>query len=207
MSQNALVYLLYVQVWDVLRGERVGSLNGHENRVSCLGVSNDGISLCTGSWDSLVRYLTPFSINDADSCFPLIAQGLGLVIFLPATSTAPSRASSSSSSSSPLIFLATFPEAEVDTHVPYLGAKKRKFKSSSFPLLYFLSLFPLAVCWHETDLYQPNCTKNKIPLKMKEIHEVCTAVCRLRRCLSSSAFEFPDPSMCPLSSSDIFDGF
>ncbi len=32
----------------------MGSLNGHENRVSCLGVSNDGISLCTGSWDSLV---------------------------------------------------------------------------------------------------------------------------------------------------------
>lgn len=28
---------------------------GHENRVSCLGVSNDGISLCTGSWDSVVR--------------------------------------------------------------------------------------------------------------------------------------------------------
>lgn len=43
-----------LQVWDVLRGEKVGSLNGHENRVSCLGVSNDGISLCTGSWDSLV---------------------------------------------------------------------------------------------------------------------------------------------------------
>lgn len=42
------------QVWDVTRGERVGSLVGHENRVSCLGVSNDGISLCTGSWDSLV---------------------------------------------------------------------------------------------------------------------------------------------------------
>ena len=43
-----------IQVWDTLRGEKVGSLNGHENRVSCLGVSNDGISLCTGSWDSLV---------------------------------------------------------------------------------------------------------------------------------------------------------
>ena len=42
------------KVWDTLRGERVGSLSGHENRVSCLGVSNDGISLCTGSWDSLV---------------------------------------------------------------------------------------------------------------------------------------------------------
>lgn len=43
-----------MQVWDVLRGDKVGSLSGHENRVSCLGVSNDGISLCTGSWDSLV---------------------------------------------------------------------------------------------------------------------------------------------------------
>ena len=42
------------QVWDVLRGDRVGSLSGHENRVSCLGVSNDGMSLCTGSWDSTV---------------------------------------------------------------------------------------------------------------------------------------------------------
>ena len=37
------------------RGEKVGSLVGHDNRVSCLGVSNDGMSLCTGSWDSLVR--------------------------------------------------------------------------------------------------------------------------------------------------------
>lgn len=41
----------------MLRGEKVGSLNGHINRVSCLGVSNDGISLCTGSWDSLVSHL------------------------------------------------------------------------------------------------------------------------------------------------------
>ena len=44
------------QVWDITRGEKVGSLVGHENRVSCLGVSNDGISLCTGSWDSVVGY-------------------------------------------------------------------------------------------------------------------------------------------------------
>lgn len=44
----------FAQVWDVLRGDRVGSLNGHENRVSCLGVSNDAMSLCTGSWDSTV---------------------------------------------------------------------------------------------------------------------------------------------------------
>ncbi|KCV72476.1 guanine nucleotide-binding protein subunit beta [Fonticula alba] len=42
-------------VWDTLRGERVGVLAGHENRVSCLGVSADGMALCTGSWDSLLK--------------------------------------------------------------------------------------------------------------------------------------------------------
>ncbi|CDS03869.1 Putative Guanine nucleotide-binding proteinFT subunit beta [Lichtheimia ramosa] len=42
-------------VWDSLRGERVGVLNAHENRVSCLGVSSDGMALCTGSWDHLLK--------------------------------------------------------------------------------------------------------------------------------------------------------
>jgi len=42
-------------VWDTLKGERVGVLTGHENRVSCLGVSADGMALCTGSWDSTLR--------------------------------------------------------------------------------------------------------------------------------------------------------
>ncbi|KAE8260482.1 hypothetical protein A4X13_0g292 [Tilletia indica] len=39
-------------VWDTLKGDRVGVLAAHENRVSCLGVSADGMALCTGSWDS-----------------------------------------------------------------------------------------------------------------------------------------------------------
>ncbi|KDN37942.1 putative G-protein beta subunit Bpp1 [Tilletiaria anomala UBC 951] len=39
-------------VWDTLKGERVGVLAAHENRVSCLGVSTDGIALGTGSWDA-----------------------------------------------------------------------------------------------------------------------------------------------------------
>jgi hypothetical protein len=68
--------LICLQVWDTLRGDKVGSLSGHENRVSCLGVSNDGISLCTGSWDSLVRtFLTILSA----SANVLQAQDLGLV--------------------------------------------------------------------------------------------------------------------------------
>ncbi len=42
-------------VWDTFKAERVGTLTGHENRVSCLGVSADGYSLCTGSWDSTLK--------------------------------------------------------------------------------------------------------------------------------------------------------
>ncbi|SAM02307.1 hypothetical protein [Absidia glauca] len=42
-------------VWDSLKGERVGVLNGHDNRVSCLGVSSDGMAICTGSWDSFLK--------------------------------------------------------------------------------------------------------------------------------------------------------
>lgn len=42
-------------VWDTMKGERVGILTGHDNRVSCLGVSSDGMGLCTGSWDGSLK--------------------------------------------------------------------------------------------------------------------------------------------------------
>ncbi|XP_062505215.1 guanine nucleotide-binding protein subunit beta-1 [Corticium candelabrum] len=42
-------------IWDTLKGERVGVLAGHDNRVSCLGVTNDGMAVCTGSWDSFLK--------------------------------------------------------------------------------------------------------------------------------------------------------
>jgi len=42
-------------MWDTLTGERRETLNGHDNRVSCLGVSHDGTALCTGSWDSYLN--------------------------------------------------------------------------------------------------------------------------------------------------------
>eukprot|EP01110_Echinostelium_bisporum_P012491 TRINITY_DN712_c0_g1_i1.p1 TRINITY_DN712_c0_g1~~TRINITY_DN712_c0_g1_i1.p1 ORF type:complete len:347 (+),score=123.62 TRINITY_DN712_c0_g1_i1:83-1123(+) len=42
-------------VWDTLKGEKVLTLQGHDNRVSCLGVSSDGMALCTGSWDTVLR--------------------------------------------------------------------------------------------------------------------------------------------------------
>lgn len=42
-------------VWDTLKGDRVGVLTGHDNRVSCLGVTEDGIAIATGSWDSFLK--------------------------------------------------------------------------------------------------------------------------------------------------------
>jgi len=42
-------------VWDTLTGKQVAVLAGHDNRVSCLGVSSDGQALCTGSWDSFLK--------------------------------------------------------------------------------------------------------------------------------------------------------
>ena len=53
-------------VWDTLKGERVGVLTGHENRVSCLGVSIDGMALCTGSWDSTLRVCLIFPLKFQD---------------------------------------------------------------------------------------------------------------------------------------------
>ncbi|CAE1271499.1 GNB1 [Acanthosepion pharaonis] len=42
-------------VWDVLKQERAGVLAGHDNRVSCLGVTEDGMAVATGSWDTSCR--------------------------------------------------------------------------------------------------------------------------------------------------------
>jgi len=42
-------------VWDTLTGKQVGVLAGHDNRVSCLGVGDNGQALCTGSWDSFLK--------------------------------------------------------------------------------------------------------------------------------------------------------
>lgn len=42
-------------VWDTLKGIKLFTLQGHDNRVSCLGVATDGNALCTGSWDSFLK--------------------------------------------------------------------------------------------------------------------------------------------------------
>ena len=62
---NCLNTKVRIQVWDTMRGDRVGTLQGHDNRVSCLGVSNDAMSLCTGSWDSMVNLHVMITIRFA----------------------------------------------------------------------------------------------------------------------------------------------
>ncbi|KAF7255900.1 hypothetical protein EG68_06940 [Paragonimus skrjabini miyazakii] len=39
-------------VWDLLREERVGILSAHENRVCSVTISESGIGVATGSWDT-----------------------------------------------------------------------------------------------------------------------------------------------------------
>lgn len=46
-------------VWDTLKAKNVCVGTGHDNRISCLGVSYDGMALCTGSWDSMLRIWSP----------------------------------------------------------------------------------------------------------------------------------------------------
>jgi len=46
-------YMCYL--WDTQKGILIDRLLGHENRVSCLGVTTDGKALCTGSWDTLLK--------------------------------------------------------------------------------------------------------------------------------------------------------
>eukprot|EP00933_Yihiella_yeosuensis_P082988 TRINITY_DN97043_c0_g1_i1.p1 TRINITY_DN97043_c0_g1~~TRINITY_DN97043_c0_g1_i1.p1 ORF type:complete len:354 (+),score=19.22 TRINITY_DN97043_c0_g1_i1:22-1083(+) len=41
-------------VWDTANAQISHSL-AHENRVSCLGINNDGKALCTGSWDTNLK--------------------------------------------------------------------------------------------------------------------------------------------------------
>ncbi|CAG0912266.1 unnamed protein product [Notodromas monacha] len=54
-----------VGIWDTLKVQRLATLYGHENRVSCLKTSPDGTGVCTGSWDYTLKVI--FS-KTHDSC-------------------------------------------------------------------------------------------------------------------------------------------
>ncbi|KNC84040.1 guanine nucleotide-binding protein subunit beta-1 [Sphaeroforma arctica JP610] len=43
------------EVWDTLKTIKTAQIKAHERRVSCLGVSKDGMAICTGSWDNTLK--------------------------------------------------------------------------------------------------------------------------------------------------------
>jgi len=44
-----------VVVWDSLNGSLLWSLDGHTDRISCMGVNVDGTALCTGGWENYLK--------------------------------------------------------------------------------------------------------------------------------------------------------
>lgn len=50
---GCLMKLILLFVWYVCFSS--GILAGHDNRVSCLGVTENGMAVATGSWDSFLR--------------------------------------------------------------------------------------------------------------------------------------------------------
>eukprot|EP01103_Thecamoeba_quadrilineata_P019593 TRINITY_DN8002_c0_g1_i1.p1 TRINITY_DN8002_c0_g1~~TRINITY_DN8002_c0_g1_i1.p1 ORF type:complete len:342 (+),score=63.24 TRINITY_DN8002_c0_g1_i1:45-1070(+) len=45
-------------VWDTLKAERKGQVQGHQKRITSVGVSGDGAALCTASWDTFMKIWT-----------------------------------------------------------------------------------------------------------------------------------------------------
>lgn len=44
-----------INVWDILKSQRICTLFGHENRVNSVQVSSDGTALASASWDHTIR--------------------------------------------------------------------------------------------------------------------------------------------------------
>ncbi|SCV05764.1 LANO_0H14664g1_1 [Lachancea nothofagi CBS 11611] len=46
-------------IWDTLKAEIVGKLEGHSSRISGVKTSPDGMAVCTGSWDATLKLWSP----------------------------------------------------------------------------------------------------------------------------------------------------
>ena len=75
-----------INVWDTLKGSRVATLYGHENRVSALKISPDGTALGTGSWDCTIRVRILHHFPIISFSFTLCRFGLNCEWFIRAVS-------------------------------------------------------------------------------------------------------------------------
>ncbi|CCH46376.1 Vegetative incompatibility protein [Wickerhamomyces ciferrii] len=62
-SSGRLMYSCYTDhgcmIWDLLKAEIVGKLEGHSNRTSHVTASPNGLAVATASWDTTMRVYTP----------------------------------------------------------------------------------------------------------------------------------------------------
>lgn len=62
-ASGRLMYACYTDfgcvIWDTLKGDIVGKLNGHAGRISGVRSSPNGMAVCTGSWDSTMKVWSP----------------------------------------------------------------------------------------------------------------------------------------------------
>lgn len=62
-QSGRLMYSCYTEhgclIWDLLKAEIVGKLEGHNNRVSHVAASPNGLAVATASWDTTMRVFTP----------------------------------------------------------------------------------------------------------------------------------------------------
>lgn len=54
-GQLEITFFFYLYIVGILLVFNSGILAGHDNRVSCLGVTENGMAVATGSWDSFLR--------------------------------------------------------------------------------------------------------------------------------------------------------
>ncbi|ODV95936.1 hypothetical protein PACTADRAFT_49367 [Pachysolen tannophilus NRRL Y-2460] len=62
-SSGRLMYACYADlscvVWDTLKAEVLGQIEGHSGRINQVSVSPDGKSVCTASWDDTIKIWIP----------------------------------------------------------------------------------------------------------------------------------------------------
>ncbi|CDO93589.1 unnamed protein product [Kluyveromyces dobzhanskii CBS 2104] len=62
-SSGRLMYACYADygcaIWDIVKGEMIGKVDGHRNRINAVKTSPDGMAVVSSSWDMTLKLWTP----------------------------------------------------------------------------------------------------------------------------------------------------